>query len=55
MIIAALAIASGRGIEAGDHDAPTCDGKNSLNVLPLPTSLETSIRPPCASTIRRAM
>ncbi len=32
-----------------------CAGKISLNVLPLPTSLDTSIRPPCASTSRRAL
>jgi len=42
------------------RDVPTIqatarDGKITLNVLPFPTSLDTSIRPPCASTIRRAM
>jgi hypothetical protein len=35
--------------------AGVCDGKVTLNVLPLPTSLETSILPPWASTMRRAM
>jgi hypothetical protein len=38
-----------------DRDDAACDGKVTLNELPLPTSLETSIRPRCASTIRRAM
>jgi hypothetical protein len=37
------------------HQDAVCAGKINLNVLPLPTSLLTSIRPPWASTIRRAM
>jgi hypothetical protein len=30
-------------------------GSVTLNVLPVPTWLETTMRPPCASTIKRAM
>lgn len=40
---------------ACDQAAAACAGNVSLNVLPLPTSLVTSMRPPCASAIRRAM
>lgn len=34
---------------------PHAAGRVNRNVLPLPTSLSTQMRPPCASTIPRAM
>ena len=40
--------------ESSDQ-AAAGDGKVTVNVLPLPSSLETSTCPPWASTIRRVM
>jgi hypothetical protein len=41
--------------EPSDQAGAAGVGKVTVNALPLPSSLETSIRPPWASTIRRVM